>query len=69
MGEIFNLRRARKRAARKDAERKADENRALHGASKAERSQRRAEAEALDRTLDGARLSGDAPAAGETLRR
>jgi hypothetical protein len=37
MGDIVNLRRARKRAERQIAEQKASANRRLHGRSKAER--------------------------------
>ena len=37
MGDIVNLRNARKRAARQHAERPASANRLLHGRSKAER--------------------------------
>jgi hypothetical protein len=37
MGDIVNLRRARKRAERQVAEREAAANRLLHGRSKAER--------------------------------
>ena len=37
MGDIVNLRRARKQAERQLAERKASANRLLHGRSKAER--------------------------------
>jgi Domain of unknown function (DUF4169) len=37
MAEIVNLRQARKRKARADKERAAEENRALHGRSKAEK--------------------------------
>ncbi|HEY6995691.1 MAG TPA: DUF4169 family protein [Xanthobacteraceae bacterium] len=37
MGDIVNLRRARKRAERRLAEREAAANRLLHGRSKAER--------------------------------
>jgi hypothetical protein len=37
MGDIINLRRARKRAERQLAEQKASANRLLHGRSKAER--------------------------------
>lgn len=56
MGDIINLRRERKRAARrKDAE-KADTNRALHGRTKAERAQAEAEAMRFRKQLDGARL-------------
>ena len=51
MGEIVNLRRERKRAAREQEAAKAAENRVLHGRSKAER-----EAEAARQNLDERRL-------------
>jgi chorismate mutase len=50
MGDIVNLRRARKQAARQAAEQKAAANRALHGRSKAQRK--------LDRTHE-TKSSGD----------
>ena len=53
MGEIVNLRRARKARARDAAAQRAAENRARHGASKAER-----EVEAKRQTLANARLDG-----------
>jgi hypothetical protein len=37
MGDVINLRKARKRAKRKLGEQRADANRLLHGRSKAER--------------------------------
>ncbi|MBN9551818.1 MAG: DUF4169 family protein, partial [Alphaproteobacteria bacterium] len=37
MGEVVNLRQARKQKARTEKERQAGENRALHGRTKAER--------------------------------
>ncbi|WP_224549775.1 DUF4169 family protein [Mesorhizobium sp. CA16] len=37
MGEVVNLRQARKQKARTEKERRAGENRALHGRSKSER--------------------------------
>ena len=37
MGEVVNLRQARKQKARTEKERQASENRALHGRTKAER--------------------------------
>jgi hypothetical protein len=37
MGDVVNLRRARKKAAREQAERKASANRLLYGRTKAER--------------------------------
>ena len=38
MGDVVNLRQARKQKARAEKERQAGENRALHGRSKAEKS-------------------------------
>lgn len=52
MGDIVNLRTARKRKARADDERRAEENRARHGVTGAERRRRQAEAEKLVRHLD-----------------
>jgi Domain of unknown function (DUF4169) len=54
MGEIVNLRQARKRATRKDSEAEAAANRAKFGQTKAERALRQAEAEKLRKALDGA---------------
>lgn len=56
MSEIINLRQARKRAARVARETKATANRAHYGQSKAERAATDAGANAMRRTLDGARL-------------
>ncbi|MBV9784652.1 MAG: DUF4169 family protein [Acidisphaera sp.] len=59
MAEIVNLHRARRRKLREAALRAAEENRARHGRSKAER-QRDEAAEALRRKLlDGARRDED----------
>jgi hypothetical protein len=60
MGDVVNLRRARKRAERELAERKAAANRLLHGRSKAER-ELEAEREAkVRRDLDRHRVeTGD----------
>jgi len=55
MSEIVNLRQARKRAARAAREAQAAENRARHGAGKAEYRLADAERSALRRTLDGAK--------------
>lgn len=55
MAEIFNLRMARKAKARTDASAKADEARARHGQTRAERHAGAAETIRLHRTLDGAR--------------
>jgi hypothetical protein len=53
MGEVVNLRLARKRKERAEKERLAGENRRKHGRSRAER-----EAERLARNLEDARLEG-----------
>lgn len=55
MGDVINLRLARKRFARKAAEDKAAENRAHHGLSKGEKQRQRDEAERQARHIDGAR--------------
>ncbi|MFC3208462.1 DUF4169 family protein [Aquamicrobium soli] len=64
MADIVNLRMARKHKARAEKERAAEQNRALHGRSKAEREQGKRTAEASKKFLDGHRLS-DADPAGE----
>ena len=58
MGDVVNLRQARKRFARKAAEDKAAENRARYGLTKAEKVRQRDEAERQARTIDGARREG-----------
>jgi len=57
MGEVVNLRRERKRAARAVEAAKASENRAKFGAPKAERELRDAREKLEERALDGARLT------------
>lgn len=57
MGEIVNLRNARKRKSREDAARVAEENRLRHGRSKAEKLRDRDEARKLGAHLDGHKLS------------
>ena len=56
MAEVINLRQARKAKARADAQQAAASNRAKHGQTKAGRTQVKAEAERLARTIDGAKL-------------
>ena len=56
MGEVVNLRLARKAKARATAAADAAGKRALHGRSKAERTAERMERERLARVLDGAAL-------------
>jgi hypothetical protein len=58
LGEVVNLRLARKRAARAAGEEAAARNRASHGVSKPEREAARREAEHAGRLLDGARRDG-----------
>lgn len=58
MAEIINLRKARKERARSDAERRAEDNRALHGLSKAEKSLAKARREQEEARLSGLRLIG-----------
>ena len=59
MGEIINLRRARKARARREAGVVADANRAAFGRTKAERARDAEERARGERVLDGARLDGD----------
>ncbi|WP_338468013.1 DUF4169 family protein [Novosphingobium sp. ZN18A2] len=53
MAEIVNLRMARKTKRRNEAQARAEENRAKHGAGKAERTATR-----LDQARDAARIDG-----------
>lgn len=56
MGEVVNLRRARKDRARADADRKADANRIAFGRTKSEKSLTQAERDIAERRIDGHRL-------------
>lgn len=56
MGEVVNLRTARKARARADATADAAANRARHGRTAAEKKRDRTEAERLARAVDGAKL-------------
>lgn len=55
MGDVVNLRLARKAAARRDREELADRNRIRHGRTKAEREAAKIESERTGTLLDGAR--------------
>ena len=55
MGEVINLNKARKAAARGLKDRAAAENRASFGRSKAERAAQEAERSKAERDLDGKR--------------
>ena len=60
MGDIVNLRTARKRAKRRQAEQKAASNRLTHGRSKAERTLERSRSCKADKSLDQHRIeTGD----------
>ena len=61
MGDIVNLRRARKAKAREDAETGAAENRVRHGAPKAQRNLTKARTGQDSRTLDAHRLTPNKP--------
>lgn len=61
MAEIVNLRTLRKRRDRAEKERKAEENRALHGRTKAERNATATAREQALSRLDGHRLEQTAP--------
>ena len=56
MGEIVNLRTARKAATRRRDDARAEENRRVHGRSKAERTLEEARAEKARRELDAHRI-------------
>ncbi len=55
MGEIVNLRQARKQKARTEKERQASENRALHGRTKAERERDRLTSQKAEKFVTGHR--------------
>lgn len=55
MGEVINLRQARKARDRRLRETEASANRALHGRTKAERAADTLARDRMDSTLDGAK--------------
>ncbi len=59
MGELINLRRARKARDRAASGTRAAANRLSHGRSKAEKQAIQAERERQERTLDGAKRDTD----------
>ncbi|QCB41215.1 DUF4169 family protein [Sphingomonas sp. PAMC26645] len=61
MGEVINLRLARKQRARVDAAGRADQNRRVFGRTGAEKAADAAVKARLEATLDGARLESLAP--------
>lgn len=61
MGDLINLRKARKRAQRRRAEREATSNRLAHGRRKAERALEQSQSDKAERDLDAHRIdNGDA---------
>jgi hypothetical protein len=59
MTQIINLRSVRKAKAREAASAQAAQNRAAYGRTKAEKRGAKVEADALGRTLDGAKRERD----------
>ncbi len=57
MGDVVNLRRARKDKARSEADRKSEANRVAFGRTKAEKSLTKAERDLAERRIDGHRLN------------
>ncbi|AZO12250.1 MULTISPECIES: DUF4169 family protein [unclassified Mesorhizobium] len=55
MGDVVNLRQARKQKARIEKERQAGRNRTLHGRSKAERERDRLTSDRVEKFMDGHR--------------
>ena len=66
MGEVVNLRRARKRRDRAHAAKEADGNRIAFGRAKSERALSEAERALAERRLEGHRLGDDIAGASET---
>jgi hypothetical protein len=58
MGDVINLRHFRKQKSREDKQRRAEENRVVHGETRADRKRREAEAENTVRLLDSHRRAG-----------
>ena len=58
MGDVINLRIARKASARRTKEAEAAINRAAHGRTRGERAAAKAEADRAARLIDGAKLDG-----------
>ncbi len=59
MAEVINLRMVRKTKARCEAARQAEQNRALHGRTKAEKERQQMDAERAARLLDAAKRERD----------
>jgi len=61
VGEVINLRLARKQRARAEASARADQNRQLFGRTAAEKTRDASEHARIEATLDGARLETREP--------
>jgi hypothetical protein len=61
LGDVVNLRQARKRRDRAEKARQAAENRVRHGRSKAERRREAAEHEHTDRSFEGHKVTDGEP--------
>ncbi len=61
MGEVINLRLARKQRVRVEAAARADQNRRVFGRTAAEKAAEAAVKARVDRTLDGAKLESPTP--------
>ena len=59
MGDVINLRRARKAKQRHEAEQKAAQARALHGRTKSERAVGKAEKDRFERHVEQSRLESE----------
>jgi hypothetical protein len=59
MGDVVNLRKARKLAGRREHEKRATENRLAHGRSKAERTLEKTRRENADRLVQQHKLTSD----------
>jgi hypothetical protein len=58
MGDLINLRKARKQARRRRAEREAASNRLAHGRPKTERALEQSQSEKAERDLEAHRING-----------
>ena len=66
MGDVINLRRARKQRAKVEASARADQNRRVFGRTATEKAAESAAKARIEATLDGARL--DSPTPGDRLK-
>ena len=65
MGNVVNLNRFRKQKAKVEKAKQAETNKRVHGRTKAERLREQKQKQKLESKVDGARLSGPPPPAGE----